>query len=97
MSQAEKEVNQELDVKHTNARLSLRERQLQELADAMNIYNPEDSLRKEYEDQAKMAAEEAKKFREETMSKIQEELAKAKEERRHKDDDRRRKLETQFK
>ena len=71
---AEKDLLPQLEIEETNARLSLREKQLKELADAMKRLTPEEELHKQYADDAQKAEEEAKKYKDDNFRRMQEEM-----------------------
>ncbi|XP_013391352.1 uncharacterized protein LOC106159584 [Lingula anatina] len=78
VKQEEKDADRLADIKSTNERLALKERQLRELAEAMRNLTAEEKLMKEYEEEAKRAAEEMIKFKEDSLRKMQEEMEKMK-------------------
>ena len=53
IDQAERRIEPYLNVEHTNSRLALREKQLQELNDAMRNLNPKDVLLEQYAEEVR--------------------------------------------
>jgi uncharacterized protein YeaO (DUF488 family) len=92
LEKAEQDVSPQQEIKQTHDRLNLKEKQLQELADAMKTFSPSDELQKQYAEQAKLAAEEARKYKEDMYRKLQEELERRKEEQRLAEEERKRKM-----
>ena len=62
-NKAEQDLLPILEVEQTSGRLDLKERHLQELADIMKQYSPEKELVKQYQADAKEAADKARKYR----------------------------------
>lgn len=91
-SQAEKQTTPQLEVQQTHARLSLKEKQLGDLADAMRKYSPTEALTKQYEAEARKAAEEARKYKEDVMKKMQAELERRKREQKEREEERKSKI-----
>merc|ERR1711874_152948 len=88
---AERDLRPELDITETNARLELKEKQLQELAEAMKKFSPVDELKKKYADDAKKVKEELEKFKKDIMNKMQKELERRKEEQKKREEERKQK------
>lgn len=93
MERAEQEVSPQQEIQQTHQRLNLKEKQLQELADAMKTFSPAE----QYAEQAKLASEEARKYKEDMYRKLQEELARRKEEQRLAEEERKRKMLEKYK
>ena len=72
ISRAEQDVMPHIMISHANDRLALKEKQLQELAEAMRKLDPKSSVLDQYENDAKQAAEEARLHRERTLKEMQE-------------------------
>ena len=53
LTQAEQEVTPQQEINQTHQRLQMKEKQLQELADAMRSYSPTEELYKQYEEQVR--------------------------------------------
>merc|ERR1711874_636823 len=94
---AERDLRPELDITETNARLELKEKQLQELAEAMKKFSPVDELKKKYADDAKKVKEELEKFKKDIMNKMQKELERRKEEQKKREEERKQKMLQQLK
>lgn len=92
VDRAVKNILPELDIAETNARLDLKDKQLQELAAAMRKYSPVDELRKKYEEEARKNREEMEKFKKDVINKMQKELERQKEERRKREEQRKNQL-----
>lgn len=92
ISQAEKEVTPQQDIEQTHARLKLKEKQLQELADAMKKYSPTEALHKRYLEDAKLAAEEAERYKNDVLRKMREDLERRMAEQKRLEEERRKKL-----
>jgi trichohyalin len=71
---AEKDLLPQLEIEEMNARLSLREKQLRELADAMKRLTPEEELQKQYEEDARKAEETAKNYQDDVVRRMREEM-----------------------
>lgn len=97
LERAEQEVSPQQEIQQTHQRLNLKEKQLQELADAMKTFSPAEELNKQYAEQAKLASEEARKYKEDMYRKLQEELARRKEEQRLAEEERKRKMLEKYK
>ena len=97
LERAEQEVSPQQVIQQTHQRLNLKEKQLQELADAMKTFSPTEELHKQYAEQAKLASEEARKYKEDMYRKLQEELARRKEEQRLAEEERKRKMLEKYK
>ncbi|XP_030833415.1 uncharacterized protein LOC753555 [Strongylocentrotus purpuratus] len=93
IEQAVKDCLHALEVKQAQARLSLKEKQLQELAEAMRDLSPEEALVQQYTELAEKAAADAQKFRETKVAQMQGELDSIKAEKKRRDDARRAKME----
>merc|ERR1712039_891295 len=89
---AEKDLLPEFEIKETNARLTLKDKQLQELAEAMKRCSPVDELKKKYAEDARKVREEMEKFKKDTLNKMQKELDKRKEEQRKREEERKQKM-----
>merc|ERR1712156_962 len=87
----------EFEIKETNARLTLKDKQLQELAEAMKRYSPVDELKKKYAGDARKVREEMEKFKKDTLNKMQKELDRRKEEQRKREEERKQKMLAQMK
>lgn len=85
------------EIQQTHQRLNLKEKQLQELADAMKTFSPAEELNKQYAEQAKLTSEEARKYKEDMYRKLQEELARRKEEQQLAEEERKRKMLEKYK
>ena len=96
VNKAEKILLPRLDIEETNARLSLKEKQLKDLAEAMRTLNPVEALAHQYEEDAKKAEEEARRYREETLRKMNEELERQKREMTDKEEEKKRKMAEQL-
>lgn len=92
ISQAEKETTPQQEVQQMYARLELKEKQLQELADAMKKYSPSEELYKQYQEEARLAMEEANYFKNDVMKQMQEELERRKAEEKRREEERKRAL-----
>lgn len=92
ITQAEKETTPQQEVQQMYARLELKEKQLQELADAMKRYSPSEELYKQYQEEARLAMEEAKHYKNSIMKKMQEELERRKAEEKQREEERKRAL-----
>lgn len=97
MEQAEKDIVPKMEITQTHQRLDLKEKQLQELSDAMQTYNPKDEIKKKYAEEARLAALEARKFRDEVLRKMQEEFERRKREEEQRDAEKKRKMEEHYK
>ena len=98
IERAERSLVPKLEIEHTNARLSLREQQLRELADAMsNMLGPEAALLRQYEEDAKRAEEEAREYRQNMMKKLQEQLDREKERKRQEEQNKKKMMEQKLK
>jgi len=97
LEQAEKETTPQQKIQETHARLQLKEKQLNELAEAMKQYSPKDVLYKKYQEDAHLATDEAKRYRDDVWKKMQEEFERRKAEQRERENEKQRKLMEQFK
>lgn len=97
IASAGNEVEPQIEIEQTNARLTLKEKHVRELANAMNLIDLEADVKAEYEKAARDAEEEARRFRESTMVRMQKELEEQKAEARKKDEERRLKIEQEMK
>ena len=96
ITQAEKDLLPYLDVEEMNSRFTLKERQLQEIADSMKSLNPKDVLIQQYENEARQAAEEAQKHRDSKLKQMHEEMERLKAERLRKEDEKKKKMAAQM-
>ena len=90
-----KEVCSEMDVHHQGKLLSLRERQIGEIASTMEEVSPEQALIQSYKDEARRAAEEAERYRKEVIEARERRLRELKEEKRRREEERRKEREQQ--
>lgn len=97
IEQAEKDITPRMETTQTHQRLELKEKQLQELSDAMQTYNPKDEIKKKYAEDARLAALEAQRFRDEILRKMQAEFEKRKKEEEERENEKKRKLEANYK
>lgn len=86
-----------METTQTHQRLELKEKQLQELSDAMQTYNPKDEIKKKYAEEARLAALEAQRFRDEILRKMQAEFEKRKKEEEERENEKKRKMEANYK
>ena len=91
-----KEVTPEMDVHYNEQVLALRERQIRELADAMQQLSPEEALIRSYTEEAEKAAREAERYRKEVVETREKKLAQLKEERKQREEMRRKEREQQL-
>ena len=74
VERAEKNLLPRLDIEETNARLTLKEKQLKDLAEAMRTLTPVEALSQQYEEDARKAEEEARRYRDDILKKMNQEL-----------------------
>lgn len=86
----------DMDIRYSERVLSLRERQIKEIANAMEEMSPEEALVKSYQEEADKAAQEAEKYRKEVIEAGEKQLATMKEERKKREDSRRQAREQQL-
>jgi len=92
IDRAEKDIKPHLEVEQVNARLSLKEKHLNELSDAMASLNPGEVLIKQAQEDALRASEEAAAYRESTLKQMREEMERQKEERKRRDEERKKRM-----
>lgn len=97
LEQAEKEMTPQQKIHETHARLNLKDKQLNELADAMKQYSPKDALYKKYQEDAKLAKDEARRYHDDVFKKMQEEYERRRAEQKQREEEKQRKLMEQFK
>lgn len=97
MEQAEKDVRPITETKQTHQRLELREKQLQELSDAMQTYNPKEEIRQKYAKDSEKASIEFQKFKGDVMFRMQEDFEKRKKEEEERETEKRSKMEEHYK
>ena len=90
-----REVSSEMDVHHQEKLLSLRERQIREIANTMEEISPEQALIQSYKYEARHAAEEAERYRKEVVEARERRLNDLKEEKRRREEERRKEREQQ--
>lgn len=86
----------DLDIRYSEKVLSLRERQIKEIANAMKEMSPEEALVKSYQKEVERAAQEAEKYRKEVVETGEKKLAAMKEERKKREESRRQAHEQQL-
>lgn len=86
----------DMDIRYSERVLSLRERQIKEIANAMEEMSPEEALVKSYQEEADRAAQEAEKYRKEVIEAGEKKLAAMKEERRKREESRQQAREQQL-
>lgn len=94
---ADKDILPQLEIEDTNSRLLLREKQLNDLADAMKKLTPAEELQQQYTEDAKKAEEEAKRYQDEVLRKMREEMEEKRKKMQEDEERKRRKMENDMK
>ena len=89
-------VNPDMDIRYSEQVLSLRERQIKEIANAMQEMSPEEALVQSYQEEADRAAQETEKYRKEVIEAQEKKLAQLREEREKREESRRQAREQQL-
>ena len=86
----------DMEIRYSEKVLSLREKQIKEIANAMEEMSPEEALVQSYQEEADKAAKEAEKYRKEVINAGEKKLAAMKEERRKREESRKQAREQQL-
>ena len=89
-------INPDMDFRYSEKVLALRERQIKEIANAMQEMSPEEAVVKSYQKEAERAAQEAEQYRKEVIEASEKKIAALKEERKQREENRRRAHEQQL-
>ena len=96
LADIETRVRPDMDIQHSEKVLALRERQIKEIASAMQEMSPEEALVRSYQEEAERAAREAEQYRKDVIEAKDKKLAALKEERMKREAIRRHEYEQQL-